>query len=299
MDNQPLNAPKPYTEADYVHPEVMLQEKYGQKSIIKKILDVILSWYFELLWFLILAYRVVFSKPAFPYHRQGDPLAWKINSRGLYVFIHGLRLHPAVWMDHLDKLADEKDPVDVLVPYVFKGGECSLEVASESILAGILDYIKAHPGRPVCIIGLSNGGRIGLWLECHLRKLAPDVCVKISSISGVFFGTRTVDRLKRSFLTRWMVGCDAVCEEMSFGSATARALLDLAKAPFAPGKRDYEFYACTEDIELSNLCTALPMLNKGERYYVVQGKGHHSILPVIYKQQMDGCRQWIRAHQHQ
>lgn len=282
-----------YVTEGYIHSEKDLRAKYGAKSVSEKCLYILTSFFLELWWLLKRVFKIIFYKPSILYLQPFETPVWNPNSDGLYLFIHGLRLHAFEWEEHLKCLEGQMDKVDVLMPKVVKKGDCSLEAAGKPILKIIMNYINSHPNKPICILGMSNGCRIALWLEYQLRQKAPQVAVKVSATSGVLFGTRLVNFLRKFAILRIFVGCPTICDELAFGSETARKLLDRVKEPFDQDKRDYEFYTTTEDFELIDLCTALPRLDKGERYHVVPGRGHHSILPVICQKQMQDCQDWM------
>ena len=141
---------------------------------------------------------------------------WKKNSEGLYLFVHGLQSHPHVWHDYIDQLKEKNPNVDIKAPYVTKRGNCSLEEATEPLKKMVLDYIEKHPGKPICFIGTSNGGRIIAFLSTFLRGYK--TAIKVCSIAGVFLGTSVIKTIKKWGISRLLRLTNVILEELDEGT---------------------------------------------------------------------------------
>lgn len=272
-----------------------LRREYDLSSARQKILNIGLSLLRELS-FGIQQFMNRHSPSRFHFHRCDKKIHWKKASKGLYVFIHGLYCHPLIWKSHLLEL--ERYPqFDIFAPYVPYTGLCKLEEAAQPILHQILDYLKIHPQRPICLIGFSNGSRIATWLEIQLRHLVRGTAVKVSTIAGVHFGSSLVNRLERYGLARWILH-RVIRQELAFGCQKAQDLLKdvLQKCP-EDTERSYDFFATTEDFIVPSLNTSLPRLGLGEGHYVVSGFGHNSVVAAVSVPQMQLCNDWMERQQ--
>lgn len=128
-----------------------------------------------------------YSKESFPWNKnEGD-------SEGLFLFIHGLKQNPLMWQEYMDEVKASSLSHHCAAPEVIKGGNCSLEEASEPLIEIIKDYIQKHPGKPIHIIGTSNGGRLAQNLESRLPELMEEgTPLAVVSIAGLHYGTQIV-----------------------------------------------------------------------------------------------------------
>lgn len=260
------------------------------RSCLLKTIHLIQSIFNEIKYALqFLYYRFISSPPQLS-SRNGE---WNADSRGLMVFVHGLRNDPAAWFSQLSHMEDSTS-IDIYAPVVPKRGLCSLEEAATPLLPKIQSYIEANPGKPICLLGTSNGGRIVTWLETELRQISPETPVKVSSVAGVHLGSSRMDLFDSMGLAKFFYPND-LRVELKLGSIKANQLLDRIKAPLPPNcaPRSYEFYASREDLTIPDLSSTLPELNIGEQCHIVHGVGHSSIVSAVAKRQMDSCLKWI------
>jgi hypothetical protein len=279
----------------YIEPEHQLRQIYDQRSRSQKLIDVVLSLFREIGYVLHVGYHRLLDESN-RYSKCEDVVVWKTNSQCLYVLIHGLRGHPSIWNRQLDKLEAAHPDGDIFVPFVPKSGNCSLEEAGQPIFNHILGYLQKHPSNPVCLLGVSNGGRIATWIEYQLREASPQTAVKISTIAAVHFGSRMINHLASFKFLNSLIGTETLREELAFGSQRARLLLDCIRKA-CTAKRSYDFFATTEDFHVPDLGSSLPILNKGEQRFVIHGYGHNSIVFAVADEQITSCQQWIQEHQ--
>lgn len=219
---------------------------------------------------------------------------WKPGNEGLYVLIHGLDGHPSQWDGHARALKENHPKAEIRQPYVPEKGELSLQDAAKPITAMIRDYIDSNPGKPVTLLGVSNGGRIASYIESELRDVPSTI--HVSNIAGVHFGTKVL-----TWLNDWgLYGMKSqpVHEEFPYGSKVAQKLLDAQRTPLEKSvERDFDFYATTEDILLQPYSVALPRLGQGERHYIVHSEGHSSIIDRVRDHQLGHAIDWMKSHQ--
>ncbi len=266
---------------------------YNHKSCLKKICDIVASLFRDLLFVLMIPYLRCSSCAL--YESCSKP-TWSRQSAGLVVLVHGLNGHPSIWKTHIKEL--KKHPnIDLYVPFVHLAGNCSLTAASSPIQNKIADYIRRNPLKPICLIGFSNGSRIVTSIERNLRDIAPETTVKVSTIAGVHFGSTLINRISNTRVVKNFLH-PSVRLELAYRSKTSQELLQRVRQPLPStvSKRDYEFYASTNDLAVPNIDSSLPYLNLGERFHVVHGYGHKSIVSAVAKQQLHSCIKWIKAN---
>lgn len=238
------------------------------------------------------------------YHRTAGtfasfetPLKWKENSRGLFVFVHGLRSDPAAWHVQL-ALLESKEDYDIFAPVIQDRGLCSLDEAAGPLLQPILDYTQKHLSKPICLLGTSNGGRIVSWLEVQCRAAAPETPIKVSIVAGVLFGSKQMDRLDRWGVSSFLYP-ENLKKELKFGSEKAQELLESIDAPQSENcaDRSYEFFATTEDLLVPEFKSSIPEL-KTVNYsgHIIHGESHGSIVSAVARQQIDECITWMEHH---
>ncbi len=273
-------------------PEMPYRE-YDRRTPLEKLYDFAISLFRELLFIGTIPHLSYLS--AFLLKHPIRKINWNKESRALFVLVHGLRGHPSIWKSHLSQLKTHRQ-IDVFVPFVPSQGDCSLEDAATPILPNIIAYTKTHPQSPICLLGVSNGSRIVTWLETELREHAPATPVKISTIAGVHFGSSVITLLDQFGVGKFLFH-PAILQELAYGSQKAKELIERVQKPLSQevAPRDYEFYTATEDLCVPNKNSSLPVLNRGERFHVIHGHGHNSIVTAIAKEQIDSCITWIRT----
>ncbi len=236
------------------------------------------------------------TRVPFTYHKCDEIPAWKPNSEGLFVFLHGFNGHPSTWMSHLGYLQSRAPRTDVLVPHIPKAGDCPLECAAQPLLKPILDYIQKNPTKPLCLVGFSNGSRIATWLEVKLRTLAPGIPIRVSTIAGVHLGTPLIGLLEKAGLAKWFCS-NIVREELRHLSHKTMELWAKVREPLPLGtRRFYDFWASSEDTFVgADLSSALPLSGSSNaRFHLVHGYGHTSLVPAVAAQQLYNCLSWTR-----
>ncbi|MCC5832670.1 MAG: hypothetical protein JJU12_06480 [Chlamydiales bacterium] len=141
-------------------------------------------------------------------------------------------------------------------------------------------------------MGVSNGGRIAHEVEYRLRSGHQNP-VKVSNIAGALLGTKKINLLKRLGLARLLYH-DSVVNELSYLSEDALSRINNFRED-TDRCRSFDFFASTEDSQIEPYSASLPLLNKGETFYVVHGVNHNSIVSAVAEAQVDLCRQWMEA----
>lgn len=242
-----------------------------------------------------------YFNPSFDIAQVGK--SWQTESKGLYVLVHGLNGHPCIWQSQINQLRQDENK-DIFVPYVPLKGNGPLEAVVNPILKVIKDYISKHPREPVCLFGVSNGGRICMYLETQLRSFAPSTPVKVSTVAAVHFGSSRMDMINYLYeRTGYSLGYHpSIIKDLSFGSNKAKEILDAAHQPLPGGvERAFEFFASTEDLHVPEISSSAPKLKNISsqiKYVVVNGYDHSGIVAGVAKQQVDSCKEWMNKYSH-
>jgi len=266
------------------------------RNMAQKNCDLIISLGRELLYYADIANALWHDSQLTTYDHCDKKKEWNKESRGCVVFLTGLNGHPGIWKGQLAKLKDTP-AIDRFIPYIPESGDCVLETAAVPILKVVEDYTKTHPGKRICLIGVSNGARIATYIETKLRTIAPNTPVKISTIAGAHFGSRWADFFKNLGMPAIPKHSGPLMAELLFGGKKAKELLDEVQKPLPANViRSYQFFATTEDTTIIDLCSAIPKTAAIERSYrVLNGHGHNSIVNAVAEEQMRDCLNWLRA----
>lgn len=272
-----------------IQPHHVLSTQYDKRSSWVKKQDRLLSIFRELRYGCSFVYHYLFSAK---YHHCGEKRVWNKESKSLCVLVHGLRSHPCIWRPQLELLKRHPE-IDLFVPFVPKKGNCSLEEAAVPILPTILDYAEQHPGKPICLMGVSNGSRIVTWLETQLREKAPRSAVRVSTIAGIHFGSPVVNWLEKYKLA-FLILKPVIRKELAFGSQKAKDLMEKVTKPLPPNTapRSWDFSATTEDLQVPHLGTSLPNL-PGATRHIRHGHGHSSIVEAMAEEQIRSYVKWM------
>ncbi|HEV8052612.1 MAG TPA: hypothetical protein VGP47_08955 [Parachlamydiaceae bacterium] len=255
----------------------------------KKAIVDILAWRFE-------ARNNVFAKVthlgADSYTYPADDLPWSTSeeSNGLYLFIHGLEGSHSDWKAYKEDVKNKNPMEHIFVPQVTLKGNCGLETAGKPLLEALENYLHKFPGKPVRIIGTSNGGRLAaLYIEANLDPaVLGSSPLSVVSLAGVNYGTKLIDNAKSTGLSGFLIH-KQLEEEFGFGSEFARKSLMAWKA-----KQDvwneqnktirHLFCASTEDFLVTDNSSSLPYHETASSTYVViSGESHTSIVDALRK----------------
>jgi len=276
-----------------LNPYVLIPE--DERSLIKKIAHKLKAAFKELFFGLIIVFNrfktSYFKKEEFVFPNEMQK--WDATKKGLFLCIHGLNDHPSIWEYHIKNLKNKNLNIEIKAPYVCYSGNCSLEKAAIPILDFLINYIDINPGKPICILGVSNGARIADYIDVALRER--EVNIKISTVSGAHYGTTKMNLLnKLQFATNLFD--DHLKNEMCYGSENVRGIISSMRKKIEKGSRSYDFYSTTEDYIVTPFYSALPVIHQNESHYLVHGEGHASIVSKTRKHQLHTCVEWMKCN---
>jgi hypothetical protein len=266
-----------------------------QRFVLKKIFDLSAALLREIVYVFTMIHGRIFND----FSLYSNPVEWKENSQGLYVLIHGLNGHPGIWQTHVNLLKRDELDKDLFIPFVPLKGNGKLKAVVPPILATLKDYAQKNPGKPICLIGVSNGGRICTWLESQLRTEVASTPVKVSTIAAVHFGSSRMDWFKWFHeWTGWSLGgyTPSVVKELCFGSKKAKKILDRISQPLPNGvtRGKFEFFASTEDFHVPDFICSIPKIgDHPSKKHIVHGYAHSGIVSGVAQQQVQSCKKWM------
>lgn len=204
------------------------------------------------------------------------------QSDGLCLLIQGLGGYPFIWKKYIDILKKENPRLHCVAPVVYKKGNYHFKTVAKPILPIIQDYIAKNPGKPISLVGISNGARIAAFLERKLKN--EKTPIKTISIAGVHFGTRLMDRAIKTGFTKVFMVHPEVQREMRFAAEPNIRRLEAWRscAIETKGIRERDFFASTEDGRV-DLRSSIPKINpQTDSKHILHKESHISI--------MDGAR---------
>lgn len=249
-------------------------------------------------------FSLSFNKPKQQYFADCNPVstdpkinnAKNTNNKGLVVFIHGLNSTPELGRNLYKKEIENqaRGEFEVWVPSIPKQGNCSLEEAAKPILEMVEKYIETNPGKPVQLIGHSNGGRIAAYIETHLRD--KEVAIRMTGIAGVFFGSEVINLYKKTGAAHLFLS-HHILKDLQTNSQKSKQLINDMRKEVTIGSREYTFYTTVNDLAIPNFTSCLPNIEQNEKCYVLIGCGHSDIQEVVYKREIKKVIDFLRKYE--
>ncbi|PCI95586.1 hypothetical protein COB11_01785 [Candidatus Aerophobetes bacterium] len=224
-------------------------------------------------------------------HNLSNKVTWKNDSQGLYLLVHGVNGHPCTWSEYFPAINRIHKNVDIIAPYVPSRGNCALKGATSPILKLVNDYTQKNPGKPICLIGASNGSRIVASIE---TQIGTDVSVKVAAIAGPFFGSKKMDFAKSTMAASFLF-TEAFVEELSYNSEFGKKLVKDMSREESPRNR-YDFYVTKDDATVTPWQSGIPCLDKDETITVYTGVGHSGIVTAAKSDIVTRCTAWMKSH---
>jgi len=217
------------------------------------------------------------------------PIAFPPENDGLYLFIHGWKGLPHYFHPYILNVKRKNPSMLCYAPHILAEGNCTLEEAARPLLALIQDYAHQHPGKPIVLIGTSNGGRIAMYLESQLTvEELKDREFSLVSLAGVHYGTQFINYLAGYKLLWTTFMHEEMVKDFHWQSKTAVTCLDLWREKQQVWKEHgimvrHFFAATTEDGQVYPLSCSLPQSPPSTTpctYRVYPGENHLSIVPA-------------------
>ncbi len=219
------------------------------------------------------------------------------KSDGLYLLVHGLRGSATDWDRYVEEIQACDPGAHVFAPAVALRGNCALKTAADPLLEVVKSYLKKYPGKPVTLIGTSNGARIIKYIETYLRpSLVGQSRLSVVSIAGVHYGSQRVPQLKSSGLLPILRFEQSFEREIDFANSLAKKDLTAWKDKQRIWQRNHVsvrhfFGATTEDESVRSLASSLPYCKGANSVYqVINGHSHVSVVDAMRQDVMN----WLK-----
>lgn len=202
---------------------------------------------------------------------------WNEKSKGLILMLHGLRGHPSQFDSHVRNLRKEKD-LDLRVPFITNKGDDSKEnllAPLQELIGNYIESQKQKDGKKpikICLIGISNGGRLSVMLTGWLAEKYPEVELLGLANAPVLHGTKITSTLP----FRASGFHESIIKDFEYKGRdrkwVRRAVSNL------PDTFKLRTYIAMDDLMVYPYSAAMlpPLKNINNRFY--RGQGHISIL---------------------
>jgi len=172
----------------------------------------------------------------------------------------------------------------IFAPIVLERGSTYLDSSVQPILNQIQSWTRNNIGKPIVLLGTSNGGRIVLELSNRLKNDCP---ILVISLAGAIGGSGLLSFGKKLGLAKYLVQTP-VYEELTVNSVRVQKLISDARQRASIGNICYIFIGSSFDHLLLQSSLAFPNLT--DRAEIVKNilltrAGHSGIvtlsLPII------------------
>lgn len=218
------------------------------------------------------------------------------NASALIVFAHGLQSNPKQFTWHVDALREAVPGAALWIPKLPKLGDAPLDELVETIYVPTRRWMLANPGKPIVLIGTSNGGRIMLEVSTQLSAAPPAApnSILLVSIAGAIGGSKLLALGNTLGVTRLMFS-PALRNELEWNSQCVNDLVDRAAEASKQRVVQYLFIGATAELE-TQLATSLapfPILNGDQWNVLVRRMAHSGIVMYTAPMVVTAVQEWI------
>jgi len=209
------------------------------------------------------------------------------ETRALIVFLHGMNSDPKQFIDHFS-LYESNKHFALYSPHIYMKGMSSLEQCGESILTSVPANIKNYNIKLI-IIGISNGGRLGLWLYPKLRSLFSQVYLTTlgSPLKGTYMANLLLD-YKLYYFLHYRNHID-VLKQLRNDSKVSQLLLPECQLD-SQFNKNIMTYASKTDILIQPYTNAI--VTEGQ-HKIISGYGHNSMVYHLMRDQYKWCMKCV------
>jgi hypothetical protein len=210
------------------------------------------------------------------------------STEGMIIFLHGLNATPYQFMHQLPLYLQNKN-IAIYIPRIFNKGLAPIEECGQQILTAIRDSMltKSTSNIPIIIVGISNGGLIGMWLYPQLRTHFKNVY--ITTIGSPLNGTYIANFLLKTKLYKLTLYRHyyKILEGLIHDSSICKDIIKTCHK--CPGFYERSMlYASTTDFVVYPYVNAIIFESE---HKIISGYGHHSIIIKIMTEQYEWCKQ--------
>lgn len=214
----------------------------------------------------------------------------KENGQCLFLFLHGLNSSAKRWKKYLEDLDANHPNVNYYAPAITKKGNCSLREAAQPLLQFLNEYTENN-SHPICIVGTSNGARLGAYLE--LKQEKKNLRIRTVTISGVHLGTRWMSILAFTGIGKRLGFDNEIINDLSYLNerTVERAIKWQESCLRTNGRHSHAFYSLSTDERVWPWQSGMVRLDKAT-YRIFHGETHSSLANAIRQEVIAGNLTW-------
>lgn len=217
---------------------------------------------------------------------------FKNDTKALVIKLHGMNAEPGQFMLHMNQFEkyniEHNNTIQIYVPEILNKGMATVASCGDAIFAEIDTFLKnMYRTIPIFLIGISNGGRIGLYLYSKIQQTYNHDRIYLTTLGAPLKGTHMIDVMtmtRAHWFTNYAQHNDVI-DEMRFDSPKSKELIANCEA-HTSFKNNTRLYASTNDIFINPYtCGILD----GHNNVVVSDVGHNGLVYKYYSDQIDWC----------
>lgn len=197
----------------------------------------------------------------------------------IVIMLHGMNGAPSQFKFHVEELERRDPQIKFFIPFILNRGMASPEECGDLILS----QIKVKPNMKIVIVGISNGGRIGMYLYSKFAEHGIDLY--LTTLGSPIKGTMTADLMIKTKLY-WLSNYKwEILSQLGFNSETNQNLIKACEQIEGFNEKTLFYVSRNDMIIYPYNCGFL----EGHEYKLKDGFGHNSLVHGVYSEQVD----WI------
>jgi hypothetical protein len=202
-----------------------------------------------------------------------------------------------IHIDHVNEYNKNNDnQIKMFIPEVLDNGRNNLDKCGDKVFNSISEHLDQIIEKKIniFIIGISNGGRVGLYLYDKIMSKYDYDRLYISTLGSPLKGTYLANIAKMSRLI-WLThyrNVPYVLDEISYHSDTAMNLVEKCKK-YKSFKTNTRFYVSKNDVMIFPYSCGLI---EEHNNVIVEGIGHNGLVIYCHNDQLTWCYETIKAN---
>jgi hypothetical protein len=216
------------------------------------------------------------------------------NVTAVMIMLHGMNSNSGQFAQHIDKIVEynvyHNDCIRMFVPEIRNRGMDTVEKCGEDVYSSISDKLDdiVRKGIRVFILGISNGGRIGLYLYNKIMDKYNYDKLYLSTLGSPLRGTRVANLAIQTglYVATLYRNNPNVLNELSYESETSLDLIKkCSKHTFFPNNT--KFYSSNCDIMITP--PSAGTIEDHKNNTLVDGIGHNGLIIYCHQDQLSWC----------
>ena len=215
------------------------------------------------------------------------------DTKCVIIMIHGMNSSSGQFQLHMNEIekynTDHNQCIKMFIPEVLNKGMTKLHDCGNDIYSKISSHLDViHKQKiPVILIGISNGGRIALYLYSKIMDNYPEIRLYITTLGSPIKGTYLANIALNSGLyrlTKYASNPD-VLSDLTYDSEESKQLIEKCMK-YSNFKSKTRFYVSKQDfLVFPHTCGIMDNHDN----QIVDGVGHDGLVMYFYKEQVMWC----------